>query len=149
MVLPPGWYFVLQSLWSTLHRLLLLIPELSLIIPLQRPLPFVTWRYIASTLRAFEGNEQESFTLTASLQKDNNYVLCPGSISSYVTFESKSLRKWGPLFQRSDHSECLKRLSYLIGTGDVLRQKWKQDVTDRLEDQKQNSELLPIHTCLH
>ena len=34
---------------------------------------------------------------------------------------------------------------YLIGTGDVLRQKWKQDVTDRLEfmkDQKANGELL-------
>ena len=38
---------------------------------------------------------------------------------------------------------------FLIGTGDVLRQKWKQDVTDRLEftkDQKRNSELLPSRT---
>ena len=59
---------------------------------------------------SYEGNEQELFTLIASLQKDSNYVLCPGlpsSISSSVTFESKSLRKWGPLFQQSDHSECL------------------------------------------
>ena len=59
---------------------------------------------------SYEGHEQQLFTLIASLQKDSNYVLCPGlpsSISSSVTFERKSLRKWGPLFQRSDHSECL------------------------------------------
>ena len=59
---------------------------------------------------SYEGNEQQLSTLIASLQRDSNYVLCPGlpsSVSSSVTFESKSVRKWGPLFQRSDHSECL------------------------------------------
>lgn len=59
---------------------------------------------------SYAGNEQELFTLIASLQKDSNYVLCPGqpsSILTSVTFESKSLRRWGSLFQRSDHRECL------------------------------------------
>ena len=59
---------------------------------------------------SYLGNEQELFTLISSLRKDSNYVLCPGlpsSILTSVTFESKSLRKWGPLLQRSDHRECL------------------------------------------
>ena len=59
---------------------------------------------------SFKGHEEEVFTLIASLQEGSGYVLCPGlpsSMSSTVTFESKSLRKWGPLFKRSDHSECL------------------------------------------
>lgn len=58
----------------------------------------------------YEGIEQELSTLISSLQNDSNYVLCPGlpsSIASSVTFESKSLRKWGPLFQRLDHRKCL------------------------------------------
>ena len=66
--------------------------------------------YLCIKSFSYIGNEQELFTLIASLQKDSNYVLCPGlpsSILTSVTFESKSLRKWGPLLQRSDHRECL------------------------------------------
>ena len=55
----------------------------------------------------FDENEDQLSTLLSSLRENSGYVLCPGlPVSCSVTFESKNLRQWGPMFQRSDHREC-------------------------------------------
>lgn len=57
-----------------------------------------------------EGNEIQLYGLIASLSNGSGYVLCSGiptSVSCELSFESKSLRKWGTLFNRFDHKECL------------------------------------------
>ena len=57
-----------------------------------------------------QGNEQELYSLIQSLNTNSRYVLCkglPDVLMKEVKFESKSLRRWSPVFSRSDHIECL------------------------------------------
>ena len=57
-----------------------------------------------------QGNEPELYSLIQSLNTNSGYVLCkglPDVLMKEVKFESKSLRRWSPVFSRSDHMECL------------------------------------------
>ncbi len=55
------------------------------------------------------GNESRVASLIATLLPTSKYVLCPGlpsTLTNEVNFESKSLRKWVPLFSRADNKDC-------------------------------------------
>ncbi len=55
------------------------------------------------------GNESRVASLVATLLPTSEYVLCPGlrsTLTNEINFESKSLRKWAPLFLRADHKDC-------------------------------------------
>lgn len=53
-------------------------------------------------------HEGDLFTLVSSLRKKSGYVLCGGlPMSMDVSFASKNLRNWTPMFNRCDHIDCL------------------------------------------
>ena len=57
-----------------------------------------------------EGNEDQLFKLIESLLPNSGYCLClglPQELQDQLSFESKSLRKWGPFMKRMDRIECL------------------------------------------